>query len=507
MPPENTTYNALPTALANDTKDLFVGVGNRVYRYSLWPGVYELLATIDDDFVITKLLYNGRNNHLWIYGFDSTGTEDNAKVWRLVTHGTGEGTLSSSMDMIYSSKTALELFDYEYATGSYKYALVYRNNGEIRQVHGTSMADTLILTQASNSNYFAYMKAGNEFTYDWDEVIGGTKKRSKLHINGSGAWVDDGEICSNVYGATISGVRCYHEAENRLYYFDYGQGKLYWISPTSTGEGTLIETLTPAAVDFMQYIPAQSRLFFTAGPDGYLYEAHDAAATKLRSTAGTITRIGYGFTEMDGMMYGLDEARRLYQYGETLALYVPLADFSGQTMTDALFQLLRGFNLVCTINSYKKAKIFRRGDMAGEPTTTAHTLELTVNEASEIVEENADYGAAMKWVQFSNGTVTWNYNGTDYQTRVFSDVRTLDVTNKLIPDEIVQDVCYYAYQFFKTDRVLYTINLGLVPLFQYEPLDNCQVTFTGTKIEKSGSGPLYSVTLMSDGSMEVQVVI
>jgi hypothetical protein len=138
--------------------------------------------------------------------------------------------------------------------------------------------------------------------------------------------------------------------------------------------------------------------------------------------------------------------------------------------------------------------------------TSGNSLAATIAEASALQAVDL-HSEAAELAEVDNGTVRFTYNGTNWQEEVLSDARAIQISSPLIPTNITQDVTKHAYEFFKTSRSLYTVELGNVPRFQYEPLDEGSLTFSTTKITKTATGPIYGIWYGKTGTMRIEVLI
>lgn len=522
-PPSDNTITGEKWAIANDGTDLFIAVGERIYRRSALSEDYTLLATLSAGDKVTKLIYNARNGHLWIF----YGAGGNGKLRRLVISGltlSSEVVLSSTTNITWHN--SIEVIDFNYTGSSYLYGVIYTDgditgNGRLRLVDGSALTISTIFsgtdygfTTENIASHFMFIRNGGEVWFKGTTAGGGSDILCKAHVSGAGAWVNDGQILTGLDPYTVA---AFHVTEDRIYYFEpiLSVVKSHTVS-SATITNNLTNTVVPSTVESMLY--ANGEVFFTLRALDpfifrrfyYLYKFSGNPAVDFQDYTELFTRAYTQYSTLTyygGILYGIDVFGRLFQYSTTLKFYVNIADFTGTKITDALYKTLKAFLLIGTINSFKQGRIYRRGNAAGVPQTSGNSMSLSINEVGQIVEENSDYCAKFDWVEISNGTVTYSFDGTTYNTKVLSDARQFSYTNELIPDEIVQDVCYYAYQFFKTDRVKYTFNLGIVPLFQYEPFDGADVTFNTTKVQVTGSGVIYGTNIMKDGSMEVEVLI
>lgn len=525
-PPNDDTNYRAKYALVSDGTDLYVGVGNRLYKRTMSDGSYTLKTTLTVDHTIVKLWYNTRNGHVWGLAREQVGVGgSDAEIFRFKV---SDDTLSE-VAVTAIGENCIELIDYEYAGDAFEYCMLYvdwnvyygppNNSGNVKRIDGSSMAHTTLFTYSAlgyggstgADGQFAYVD-GNRFVFDiWNTTL------SYLHqisVNISGTWDDDGQL--GISPPTIDYLNAaWHSSEARIYYWDLANLK---IKSFLESTGTAVDVLTLSADDTPGMLREKSgAIYFTTKLNGHLYKIIANTATQLHEGGGVlpapstavrprIYSAWFSFESHNGRIYGLDEAGRLWQYHTTVVFYIKFGNFAGANVLDAYRNVLGAFNLIGNINSYKKGYIFRRGDNTGAPQTTGNTLSVTIDEASQVVEADQDYGAAFDLVEVSNGAVTYTFDGTNYNTAVLTDARKLSISNDLIPDEIVQDLAYYTHQFFKTSRTLYTIDLGQYPMVHFEPFDEASVVFTGT-IVKTGSGPIYATTLSKDGSLQIEVLI
>lgn len=542
-PPDDAAINGKEWAICNDGTDLYVGVGHRVYKRTTSSEAYTLVATLSTGDRISKLMYNARNGHLWIF-YGNTADDfglnlkGNGSLRRLVISGltlSSEIVLNQTTDMTWHN--SIDVIDYEYTSGSWVYGVVYTdgdwntNAGRLRLVDGSALTISTLFNGTTygyagnilstiNSN-FLFTKNTNEVWFKGLDGIGSNDDLIKVHVAPTtGVWTSDGIILSNLDPYKIA---AYHTSDDRIYYWlaaNSGVQSHTLASGTTTVNlanvpaGSTMETMHYAdgkayftLFVFDPFIEGQHRFFYGfSGNETHDFQDYPEISRNIYNRFSTFT-----YVSGTDLLYGVDSFGRLFQYGSKVKFYIETGDFQGEKVTDALYKIFKAFNLVGTINSHKQGKVYRRGNAAGTPQTSGNTLSITISEPSQIVEENTDYGAKVAWVEVSNGTVTYSFDGTAYGTKVLSDVRTLSNSNELIPDEIVQDVCYYTYQFFKTDMVLYKFSLGVLPLFQFEPFDNCNVTLTTTKIALTAtsgtSRPIYGMKISRNCSMEVEVLI
>jgi hypothetical protein len=518
-PPSGDNVNGYKFATANDGTDLFIAVGHRVYKRTMSTGAYTLVATLTRGDIVSRMFYNSRNNHLWIYyGKSENGTGPGGYIRRLAL---GTSTLSAELTISNSEPNAIELLDVNHSGSSYEYGCVYVDNANkaIRIVYdGTPLTDNLLFSQATlgysgsdgpQSGGFAYLRLGCRFTVTALATSGTVYVHHELFFDASvPGWTDNGQTNTGVPFQYRNGA--YHASEDRIYGYDEANLKVK--SHTRTGT-TSTDVLTCTTSDKVKdFIYANSVVYCTRLNNYSVYSIASNTATLLdglnyRYGAEGVYSRYFTLTWLSSRLYGVDHAGRLFQVADRVALCVPDADFEGKTVHGALNEVLRAFMLVSPVSAAKSAIVYRRWDDVNTvQVTSGNTLSVTVSEASALSAIDLHIEAA-ELAEVENGVVRFTYNGTNWQEEVLSDARAVRMASALIPTNIVQDVCKHAYEFFKTSRSLYTVELGNVPLFQYEPLDSGSLTFSTTKIQKTASGPIYGCRYDKSGTMSVEVLI
>jgi hypothetical protein len=508
LPPADEFVNGSRIAITSDGTYLYTSVGVNIYKRDMATNAYILLTSVTTAHHVYKLMYNSRNNHLWIL-FSSNGTDFKLRKLLLTNNTYSDITLN-----VDGSPDACELIDYNYTGSSWKYGIVYAvntynaNGGALRFVDGT-LTDTVIASSAYLSpivSSLMFIKNGNDVRY------GIYPSGSEIYyfsytINSSGTWVDGGSICPSD-GATI-GV--YNPYEDLVYYLKAGDvcyqfGDIH--SPTTLKALSNVKCIYYNPNELKCYCigfdsaKGYEALFALEG--GTIYELDTA-----QRNPPTIKSLSYStqtITDIGGIIYGLDSSGRLFQYNSTVNFYIDNADFERKTLTDALHQTLTAFNLIPSISFTKKVYVYRRADGSGNLKSTGNTLSIIKNRVS-ILNKNSQKYAKCSLIRVTGASESETYDGSTWGALILTDSKTVEISNALIPDKIVRDVAYYAWQFFKTSRDLYLIELGIVPLFQYEPLDAAQLTLTTTKIVKSGYGVIYSMECSFDGTVKIEVLI
>jgi hypothetical protein len=507
-PPGDDSIIGKKWALVSDGTDLWVPIGHKLYKRTMSTDLYELKATLTAGRIITRMWYNAAHGHIWIYARESAAATA-GHLYRFTISG---ATLSSDVSLGNVNVHACGLMDVDGALGDfYGFIGVDSSNRSIVAVDSTTMTLSTLFSRTDlgyavgdgPDGDFAFVKGGDEW---WFQVIDtGTIKYHSVQFDGTvPGWVDNGIQNTSVPNSGYQ-IAAYHESEDLIYYWEDAAKKIRSHAPTATS-GTDVLALDAGGADYveaMQYLNA--RVYFTTSLYGRLYQVVSGAGTQLSASTLRVYGKNYCLAYID-RIYGLDEAGRLYQYHTRLRLYIPNAAFPGDTITGALNKILNSFNLLQTVSSTKAAFIYPRGDDAGDPKTTGNTLTITVTDPSALSMVKR-YIRGTDLMEVDTGTVRWTYNGTSYNSEVLSTGRRVSISSTLIPDEIAKDLCKHVYQFFKTDRDLYRLTLGNVPLFQYEPFDGCSLTITGRKINKTASGPIYATTLGPGADMSLEVLL
>jgi hypothetical protein len=529
-PPNNSGFTDwTKNAIESDGTGLFVAVAEKLYYRNKFTGVYTLLGALTAD-PIEKIMFNARNNQVWIYGAGELRRFDisNATMSAAIILGPADQIHHLSMQLV----------DFNYTGTSWRYGLAYTlengrpDRGRFMFVDGVTTAVSLVVT-------------GDALGYDTDGILSrfmyvtnagklrfrvqapfSTPAYREYSIIMAGVWTDNGEVLNGIedYGSPTQLQRAvaYSASEGRIYYITGNAGEpttFFLKSHTDASPApTTVWDLNPVTsqVPELYYSPFDSKIYFTIDvtPDGMNLNAFCSTsgnATPTVLTTGPSCIMNQIVAGSD-RIYLLDQLTltpqgiQLKQWSDKIVVSVPLARFTGMSTFDAIKKVLNSFTLVGTVSSAKRAFVYRRGDDSGTPVTTGKRLTITVREASELTEIIDKYpGIDLIIIQSQTQTVT--YDGVEFGRQVLSDRRTLTIQSDFIPDAIAKDVAYFAFQFFKTSRSLYQVKCGNVPLFHFEPFDEGDVTFETTQIQKTASGPIYTFIYGHDGSMGVGVLL
>ncbi len=509
------------TSITNDGTKLFIALGYRVYSRNMTSETYSNIIELGDTTsVIKKMVYTSRTNDLWIMYSCASG--DCIRKFNLTTSTLSIQVLLTSTRETVSAHS-LELVDKNYTGTSYKYGMMWMKQESpavLRFIDATTMASAAAYTFASGIDYigdaaaFMFAMAANSICAILRHVGYSTNMLYKFTITSSG-----NVTCAEVFdGFPDFGAAAYSQSEDRIYYIEPVEAMRTTLKSVNGGAaGDHVTTPVVVLPDITYY--AGWQMLSSAG--GSIYTS-DPLVPPLggRSCAGTLYKIDAnvavevdsetlvlfsGMTQMGSTTYGVDWFGRLFQISPTIKMFHTYSDYTKLTIRDFLKKILSTYMLIGYISGEKVAYVYRRGNGDGVPQTTGNTLPISVANASDITENTSTY-RAFDTIELSNGVDSTSYNGTAFDAAPLIDARILSITNEMIPSNILKDVCKYLYQFFKTDRVVYSIPLA-IPAFQFEPFDAGELSFTTTKVQKTATGPIYSCKYNKQGTMDVEVLI
>jgi len=490
-------------ALASDGTALWAGIGNKVYRRDPSDGQLVLKVTLaNSGDTILKLMYNARNNHLWILSTSS----DNL-TQRLIRYSIGSNTVSNELNLTtagdFIKPYSIEVVDYNYFSTNYKYCVVFTdaNANALRQVDGSAgtLAVATIYTAAalgvtSIISNFMYIDGGNSIRF---RVFNTNNYIYNVFCSGAGVW-EDGSFALTL--TQNYSVAAYHEAEDRIYYWD-GTSKVR----SHTGSSATITDVATGLtkVEAMHY--SGSVYFVDRNAydvnNGDLYSADTNTATLL---SDGVYCIGHVFAVIGDRLFGIDSMSRLFQYADVIVCYIETADLEGLKVRGAIDKVCNSFNLVYKISSNKTARVQRRSDENGDVITTGNVVELTSDNMRDISDESF-YSDAFDIVRVSNGSREVNFDGTDFDAVAFDQEKVHTIDSDWIPDEILEDVAFNVYPFFSTNHKVYLIP-SPAALMQYECLDGATIVHTG-KMTLNETGVIVSDSIDKAGRPEYKILV
>ena len=517
IPPQDLTKTGAILGVANNGTDLFIAVGDTVYRRastaetaSTIPSSPYTSLTTKAGYAINRLWYNARNNDLWIWFSQSTTRY--IRIYHVGSATYDEFNLPNSVVF-----TTADVIDYNYSGSNYVYGLVYTHlDTAVKFVSNTGVGSTIFT--AADMGYavgygpldvYLFLSGANVYfqSHDASNIY-----YHKIHVDVAGTWFDDGQALTLTDQYTTAYPAMLHVGEGRIYYIESSGGTLYVKSHTlSSGTPTTITSFSATTYDVQCMIYANSKVYYfradrtTDFNQGYLYSlAANAVTTEYAAEGGPRQPAGFAVTYLNSTLYGVDITRRLWRYSSTLNMHIKQPNWQGVSVKAALDEVLKSYNLIGTLSSHKKAFIYRRGNDSGTIQTTGNTMTINKTNCVDITQvENAFQ--KRDWVEVSNGMVTYSYDGTTFNARVLSDASIMTLSNPLIPDAMVKDVCKYIFLFYNVNHDAYRFMLNTAPM-QYEVMDGAAVTFTDTRIAKTGTGLIQSFGFDKYGNVTCEVL-
>ncbi len=501
IPPENIAITGARYGICFDGTDIWVGVGNKLYKRQSSDESYTLMGTLTAGFGIGKLLYNSRNNQIWIMS-SSDGAFSTDEFDRINAFDIGTDTVTNTISTtLRGSFPSAHIIDYNYTGSSYKYALVYIDAPNVKEV--TISVTTLSLATVytatggwgSDSNGVGFIKGGNK--YIWQETDGATGKLHQFSVSAAGAWVDDSYLLNNHANLATIFNGAYNVTDDKLYYSGIG-GSLYSVPVNSATAPTEITGYS-----------IQGANAFVSDGSTYVYfsenrNLYHISANTVTSVDTSIASSYGGLTYSGSTLYGLDYEGRIFQWSATIVLYTKKYAYDDDSLNSIRTQLLTSFNLTQTLSSHKKAFVYRRGNDSGTIQTTGNNITLTTANVSQIQKIANEY-AKMLLVTVANSDESHCYNGTAFDSKILSDKISLEISNDLIPTNIVKDLAKWIFTFYNTahDKYIFSVD---VPKMEYEVMDGADVTFTSTKIAIDSTGLITGQSINNDGTMELEVI-
>jgi len=215
------------TAMVNDGTDIYLAIGNSIYKRTMSDGTYELLTSLDAGDVVSKMWINSALTHLWIYyGNSFAAPEGLLRRYVIATD-----TLSAEITLSGSARYRIELVDLPL-----EYSIVYvdATAHNIKRVDGaTPGAPTTLFSQAAlgyagsdgPADRFAFMKETGipaaRDTFVFVVLDAGAYDSYGIEFD-AGTWVTDGVQQSNLpFQSLTNGYKtgAYNQDEDRVYYY------------------------------------------------------------------------------------------------------------------------------------------------------------------------------------------------------------------------------------------------------------------------------------------------
>jgi len=495
-----------------NTTTVFVSSGNRVYSFNPTTGGSTYLFSVTAGNVISKLMYNSRNDHLWILFGNNILNTYGEKLARYVV---STATLSATITATGAQHFDTELFDVQhFGGGGYEYAVIFPQSDtrSIQRVDGSTLAVTTLFANTAlgytGSNGavtgFAYQTtSGTDVVFRFFTDDTGVSKIHEIGFDTSAGstWADNGII--NAAAPFSHNIGAYIASETKVYGVDIGTNIIKKYTYNSGSSISIQDLGSDDVVDGM--FSDATYVFYTGRKLRYL---HYINAGGVNTASDVNMRVCYaGYTTGNSRVYGVDVFGRIFQFSTVIELHVDRCIFNDKQLKNAMTDTLRATNCVSTMSFAKTALTYPRGDASGAPVTSGNTVALSVTNTKDI-EKDEQYGAAYDVVEVNTGDTSINYDGTNYNVLVNTlSQRPLTIENTMIPAHVAKDYCKVFFEYFNTARVLYTFPV-LQAYHHIEPMDGASPTFTTTKITVSGTGkPIYSVKYSTDGKMKIGVLI
>jgi hypothetical protein len=485
--------------------EIFVSSGRRVSSFNSETGVTTYLFSVVAGATITKMIYNARNDHLWILYHISTEDFDGA----MVRYDVGTATLQTPLSTIGAHHYTLELFDIAYSS-TYEYCLLFIDYAGpyVIRVDGLTMAQTILFTSAG-LGYSGGSGIRNKFAYQTDGIryrLTTFQTNPKIHeiyfSIALASWTFTGIINANApWSPYIAG---YIPATSTIIGFDEVNFRVISYTDTSSVATTLLQLNPTGWQDVVEGMFSDGQyVCFTTRQRRFW---HFADAAGLYTSDINLHCAYQASTIGNGRTYAMDVVGRIVQFHTVIERFLDRCIFE-EKAKGALTSSLRATNCISTMSFAKKALLYPRGDENGNPVTSGNIMTLTISNINDI-EKNEAYGKAFNVVEVDNGKIKINYDGTNFDVLPTAlNMRVLTIQNSLIPSNVIKDYCKNFFDYFKTARTLYTVPV-LQTMFHAEPMDGVTSNFTTTKIINSSSNkPIYSAEYKTDGTMKVGVLI
>lgn len=486
--PDGATFLGQVKAIAYDATNnvLWIGINDKIYKRSMSTHTYTLVATLTANYSVLRFFTEGVSADFLVALIKNVG----AGTFRVIkiTISTGSSTEYAITPSSSSTPNTFALSKND--SGSWRW-LFYPRSGEIYYINldtGTE-TDTLINYTTLEQPTKAGWSDGNAGSYFSWEVQLGVAYLLRVYFSG-GSFLSERKLggASRLAGYDDG---AYNASEGR--FIATRPPALLSYSHSGDTETTITASLSPYSILYghASYDPVGAAVYLIKSntSDWRVLKVKDNVLTEQGQITFTLPDQVSPYIEKYSTTFDGTKSRSLFvgfytnllaQYATFSNMYVETqADFEGKKVNDAIRELAIAFNCMVFVSSIKKAYSYRRGDNTGNKVNSGNRVSLTINEAED-GELTIQEMEKIDIIQVSNGTTTWWYDGTTFTAgpyKVFGDEKVLTVTSAFIPDNIVKDIAYYMFQFYKYNRAIVKTPLAMVPLLQYEPFDECVIDF------------------------------
>ena len=504
QPPQTGNIVGYKYAMASDGTNLWIGVGNKFYKRTMASHSYTLKSTLNSGDRIEKIIYIGNQGHIWLWVRTSTG---GAEVRRFTI---SSDTMSSAVTCSNGDRDSFQVFDYSGA-GDPQYCGLYVDtaNKYIKRIDGSALTLSTVFTNADlgftgsggPETGFSYIRSSN-YGFAASDLSGSYNYEIYWDMAN---WSINGSFTKPSPGYNVAAL---HVSEDRIYFWDPVNFKVKKHPRTST-TATDVLTLDSYATVYefwylsTGYVYFSTRENYAAGTlkTARIYTVTNSALTLINETPAIYTRY-FTFAYISPAVFGLDQNGRLFAIASKIYTCVENADFDGLTVREAFNKILVAANATAIINA-KRGILYRRGNDSGTAETTGSSVTLTKSNTGQPLIRTTEFQPAMAIVRVSNGLIWASYNGTAFNQNVATDAARIEVENQYIPSEIIKDLAYRMFQFFKTKRDKITVPVLDVAV-EYEPFDG--VTLTGFDEVSSATGVIAGQIIHDDGTADFEIL-
>lgn len=534
IPPGDTFYNdVLCLDYVSGSKDLWLGIGDKIYKRNMVDNTYTNYSSGSSGYNIVRLFTNHINdNKVYAIGKNSSNA---VKIFKLNVSSSvyttsslsGRGTTDTTIhfagtNYAYIPTGSASTSGSLYYLGSTDKKVKFFDLNTFAETDTGYVLSSSFYGTASNVLYACAGWSSGSHYYCQSDL--GTSNYQLHRVYCSGSWTSEvmlGTPSTTILNPLKSGV--WNPAERRfigtvplsITAADvYGDGNVYGIFTVNVGANSYGELFATAS---------SNHTYFNGAT--YLFDINNKRYASLTGSAVTNSLAYFttmSFSNGDSLHYGQKSFyagsedkffgvtrlnNLLYEFSATSSMYID-TELKGtdESLFDMLTKILKAYNLVGSVNANKKVYIYRRGDDTGAPITITSGSTITHDLISDIIE-NVNKFAKISYIKVSNDDNSTTYDGTNFDSVVLRDVRSLELSNELLPTVLLNDIAYYFYQFFKTNRTLYRVELPFLPLFNLEPFDGVTLSLPTRNINVSGAGVIYSVDNKNDGTTILEILI
>ena len=514
VPPMDASVGGNRYAIASDGTDLWMAVDKYIYKRTMATDAYTLHATLSNGDVVKKLMYNARNNELFIYY--TNGSNAYIRRYRI-----GSVTLSAATTISTVSNAVnaygMVLLDYNYAGANWEYAVVFSVDGSgLKRMDCSSMAVTQPaafvdtgITYAEGAT-FVFTKSSTALTstklwYARKSVADSWLEYKEVEITTTSAWANNGRKLTGIPEFIVA---AFEPVGGRIFHVTNSTGTPAAVEYHTTASATATTLVSFAENETAENVYASSgKIIFTVKTNtalaGTFYCYNGTTLEKMVKdvTYNAFCSVVYSVDRF----YGIGVDGVLWQYHTVIVFSALRVNGEQKTVRAVMADILNSYILVGKISSAKTVRIHRRADDSGNIITSGNNMALNVSNVEDITRVDRAL-AKFDLISVSNGTTTVTYDGTTFGAYVLSDARRLEIPAVYAPSHILRAIAKYAWAYFSVDHDKYKFPV-LAAMVQYEPMDGAAVTFTTTKIQKTATGLIVEQTIKDDASMEIRVMI